>query len=48
MPDAGEVGVELFEAAVAVFAQENEDQVEQVLESGLIEKRLDVRALVVS
>jgi hypothetical protein len=30
--DAGEVGVELFETAGAVFAEQDEDQVEQVLE----------------
>jgi hypothetical protein len=45
--DAGEVGVELFEAAVTVFAEQDEDQVEQVLESCLIQQRLDVRTLVV-
>ena len=48
MTDAGEVGVELFEAAGTVFAEQDEDQVEQVLEGGLIEQRFDVRALVVS
>lgn len=30
--DAFEVGVELFQAAVAVFAEQDEDQVEQMLE----------------
>jgi len=47
MTDAGEVGVELFEAAGAVLAKEHEDQVEQVLESGLVEQGFDVGALVV-
>ena len=30
--DAGEVGVELFEPAASVFAQQDEDQIEQMLE----------------
>ena len=40
--------MELVEASVVLFAQEHEEEVEQVLQRRVVQQRFDVRALVVS
>src|SRR5690606_2639696 len=44
--DAVEIGLETREA-VAILAQQDEDEVEQMVQRALVQQRLDVRAIVV-